>query len=143
MAFSDLLLRGLSQARAAIPAVIFGAVSASCFSGDRFVNINLDITLSCLSFLTRYLQYILSSSQQVSRSKASWRDRACRGFSFRAWSAIKVQRKASQTIRRSGPHKTQRAVLHWRHCLEGYIHASSRPQADAKGWYTSELEQSI
>jgi hypothetical protein len=30
MAFSDFLLRGLGQALAATPAVIFGAVSASC-----------------------------------------------------------------------------------------------------------------
>lgn len=30
MAFSDLLARGLGQARAATPVVIFGAVSASC-----------------------------------------------------------------------------------------------------------------
>jgi hypothetical protein len=30
MAFSDFLLRGLGQVLAATPAVIFGAVSASC-----------------------------------------------------------------------------------------------------------------
>jgi hypothetical protein len=71
MAFSDFLLRGLGQALAATPAVIFGAVSASCAGDDRFVNINLDITISYLSFLTRHLQCILSPSQQVSRSQAS------------------------------------------------------------------------